>query len=131
MKTFALVLLMSIRLIGLVLIVLGFGFWSHHWYPAVTTHMRLGEFLILLLWIVAVLALRAKVSGVLVATAFVWGFLTVYVGMHMNQWLPGAAHEAIRVIHFVIGLGAIGLAEALGGRIKRSPALNRPASAIV
>lgn len=131
MKTILVVLLMSIRLIGLVLIVLGFGFWSHHWYPAVTTHMHLGEFLVLLLWVVAVLALRAKVSGVLVAVAFIWGFLTVYVGMHMNQWLPGPAHEAIRVIHFVIGLGAIGLAEVLGGRMKRNRAFVRPAGVVV
>jgi hypothetical protein len=69
--------------------------------------------------------MRARVPLGLIAAAFVWGFLTVYVGMNMNQWLPGPAHEAIRVIHFVIGLGTIGFGEVLGGRIKRSPLLAR------
>jgi hypothetical protein len=125
MKTLANVLVMLIRVIGLVLLVLGFGFWSRHWYPAVPIHMRLGELLVLLLWVLTGLAMRARVPLGLIAAAFVWGFLTVYVGMNMNQWLPGPAHEAIRVIHFVIGLGAIGFGEVLGGRIKRSPFLAR------
>jgi hypothetical protein len=33
--------------------------------------------------------------------------------------LPGRSHEIIRVVHFLIGLMAIGLSESLASRIKR------------
>jgi hypothetical protein len=39
--------------------------------------------------------------------------------MTMGRMLPGPAHEVVRVLHFLIGLGAIGLAETIGGKIKR------------
>jgi hypothetical protein len=119
MKTTVQVLQMCVRVLALVLLVLGFGFWARQWYSLVPLHMRLGEFLVLLLWIIAILAIRAKVSRGLIAVAFVWGLLTVYFGMNMNYWVPGRAHEVIRVVHFLIGLGTIGLAEALSGRIKK------------
>jgi len=38
----------------------------------------------------------------------------------MGGLLPGSAHEVIRVVHFLFGLGAIGMVEIIGGRIKRA-----------
>jgi hypothetical protein len=79
----------------------------------------MGVVFVFLLWAMAAFGASAKVSPALVVTAFVWGLLVLYFGMSMGRFLPGRAHEVIRVLHFLIGLGAIGLLESLGARIKR------------
>lgn len=109
----------AVRVLGVVLIVLGFLFWSRHAYNLVPLHMWLGVALIVLLWILAIVAAKARVSGVLVIVAILWGVLVIAFGMNMGGWLPGPAHEIIRVVHFLIGLTAIALSESLSARIKR------------
>ncbi len=120
MKPAVMILQNAIRLIGLVLIVLGFLFWAKQALYLLPLHMRLGVTEVVLLWAMAVLALRARVSSALVIAALLWGLLTAAFGMKMGSLLPGRAHEIIRVLHFLIGLGAIGLAESLAARIKRN-----------
>lgn len=109
----------AVRLIGLILIVLGFLFWSGHSFDLVPLHMRLGETLSALLWILAILALIARLNPVIPAIAILSGALVVVFGMNMGELLPGPAHEVIRVLHFLIGLAAIGLSEMLAARLKR------------
>ena len=120
MKNVTIVLQNAIRALGLILIVLGFLFWTGHSYSLVPVHMGLGETLVLLLWILAILAARARVKTGLVVAAILWGLLTVIFGFTMGRFLPGRAHEAIRVLHFLIGLMAIGFSEMMAARIKRS-----------
>jgi hypothetical protein len=120
MKTAAVIVQYAVRLLGLVLIVLGFLFWSRAAFSLIPLHMRLGETLVALLWILALLGIRAKARAGLIAAAILWGLVVVAFGMNMGGFLPGRAHEVIRVAHFLIGLGAIGLSESLGARIKRA-----------
>ena len=112
----------AVRVLGLVLIALGFLFWTHHSYNLVPLHMRLGEMLAGLLLILAVLGIAARLSPALCITAILCGLLVVIFGMNMGPLLPGPAHELIRVLHFLLGLAAIALAESLAARIKRSRA---------
>ena len=114
-----------VRVLGVVLIILGFLFWSGHSFEFVRLHMNLGVTLVVLLWILAGIGIGAKVKPGLVVAAILWGLLTVFFGMTMGRFLPGRAHEMIRVAHFLIGLGAIGLAESLGARIKRASPVPR------
>lgn len=125
MKSLTIVLQNLGRLLGLTLLILGFLFWSHHSYSLVPLHMGLGVGFVILLWAIAVLGMRAGVSSGLVIFALLWGLLVIGFGMTMGRLLPGSAHEAIRVLHFLIGLGAIGLLESIGARIKRSVAAVR------
>lgn len=118
MKTATLILQNLVRLLGLILLGLGIQFWMGRGFQYVRWHMRLGELLIVLLWILAWIGLRAGVRQRLVLIAIVYGFIVFLFAMNMGGLLPGRAHEAIRVIHFLLGLGAIGFAEALGKRIK-------------
>src|ERR1700693_322594 len=121
MKTAAVIVQNAVRVLGLALIVLGFLFWSRTAFSLIPLHMRLGETLVALLWILAILGIRAKASAGLIAASIIWGFVVVGFGMTMGRFLPGRAHEVIRVAHFLIGLGAIGLSESLAARIKRVP----------
>jgi hypothetical protein len=119
MKIAARLIQSAIRVLGLMLLVLGFMFWSGRSLEMVPVHMRLGEILVSLLWILAAMGLRAGVKPGLVLGAMLYGVIVVAFGLRMGTFLPGRAHEAIRVLHFLIGLGAIGLAESIGVRIRR------------
>lgn len=112
----------AVRVLGLILLVLGFMFWSGHSLELVPMHMRIGEILIGLLWILAAIGLRAGVRPGLALGAIVYGFFVVAFGMRMGGLLPGDAHVVIRVAHLLIGVGAIGLVEMIGAKIKRGAA---------
>lgn len=122
MKTTATVLQMLIRITGVVLIILGGLFWSHSALRWLGVHMVLGFILVLALWALALVGVRARVSTGMVGVALVWGLLVVVVGVEQASLMPGPSHWVIQVIHLVLGLGAMGLGEALGARIKRRPA---------
>jgi hypothetical protein len=122
MKIATLVIQNAVRVLGLVMIVLGLLFWSGRSFDLVSVHMRFGEVLVGLLWILAGMGLRAGVRPGLAIGAIVYGLFVVAFGMNMGGFLPGRAHEVIRVAHLLIGLGAIGVAETIGARIKRGMA---------
>ena len=119
MKLAARIIQNAIRLLWLVMLVLGFQFWMGRALSMIPLHMRLGETLVALLWILAGIGIRAGVRlpfalGVIAYGAFVVGF-----GMTMGRMLPDA-HEIVRVLHLLIGIGAIAGAEVIGGKIKRA-----------
>jgi hypothetical protein len=109
----------GIRVLGLFLLVLGFMFWSGRSFEMVPVHMRFGEVLVSLLWILAAIGLRAGLKPALVLGAMLYGVIVLAFAFRMGTFLPGRAHEAIRVLHFLLGVGAIGLAESIGVRIRR------------
>ena len=119
MKTAVVIVQNAVRLLGVALIVLGFLFWSRTAFSLIPLHMRLGETLVALLWILAIIGIRAKAPAGLIAAAILWGLVVIAFGMTMGGFLPGRAHEVIRVAHFLFGLGAVGLSESLAARIKR------------
>src|SRR5204862_463201 len=103
-----------------ILIALGIMFWSGRSFELVPIHMRIGEVLVGLLWVLAGIGMRAGVKPGLALGAIFYGVIVVAFGMRMGTFLPGGAHEIIRVLHLLLGLGAIGFAESLSARIKRS-----------
>jgi hypothetical protein len=119
MKITVTVLQWAVRILAILLIAMGVEFWLGRSFSLLPVHMRMGEVLILLLWILAFLGLGRGVKAGLAIGAIVYGFFTVFFAMYMGNLVPGPAHEAIRVLHLLIGLGALGLAEMIGGRIKR------------
>jgi len=111
-----------VRVLGLILLALGFMFWSGRSFEYIPLHMRLGEILVSLLWIIAAMGMRAGVKPGMVLGAMFYGLIVVAFGMRMGGLMPGSAHEVIRVLHFLFGLGAIGLVEMIGAKIKRGGA---------
>src|ERR1700677_2766750 len=108
-----------IRIAWLAALVLGLLIWSGRLGGALNVHMTLG-------WVVAaallILAVYGLVSGVripLAIASLVWAPLTVYVGVMQNQLMPGSSHWMIETIHLLLGVGAIGMAEALPGGTTR------------
>ena len=123
MKTVATVIQMLVRVAGLTQIVLGVLFWIGNALTLIPLHMLIGSVLVLLLWTLAGMSLWAGVNRGRAVLAFGWGLIVVALGMTQNQILPGSAHWVIQVVHLLVGLAAIGMAEGLAAGIKQTRTL--------
>jgi hypothetical protein len=119
MRTATLVIQILVRLIGLIMIILGLLFWTGNALALIPVHMLLGLVLVILLWSLAVLGARAGVGAGLAGLGMAWGLIVVALGMMQNQLLPGEFHWVIKVLHLLVGIAALGLAERLAAAIKR------------
>jgi hypothetical protein len=108
----------TVRGSGVVLIVLGAVIWTGHGDQLVDVHMTFGILLVLGLWTLAFLGARAGLPVGLVVVAFAWGLIAPALGLTQANILNNGWHWVIQVIHLLIGLGAIGIAEQLGRRIR-------------
>lgn len=106
------------RLCGVTVLVLGLLFWAGRALPLVTLHMTLGAILVLALWTLAGLAFRAGVDRATVAIAIAWGFVLPILGVVQLSLPPGGGYGFIRVLHLIVGIGAIAQAESLARRIR-------------
>src|SRR5215212_1236842 len=113
MKTATTVIQMLIRLIGVIMIILGLLFWTGNALTLIPVHMLLGLVLVLLLWALSFLGVRAGVQIGFVALVIVWSLILPALGMTQNELLPGTWHWIIQVLHLLVGVGAIGIAERL------------------
>lgn len=110
--------LMTVRFTGLVLIVLGVLFWVGQAHALIPVHMLLGLILVVALWLLGTLAARAGAGMGFVLFTALWGLIVLALGMAQTRIVPGPWHWTIQVLHLLVGLAAMGLAEALGKRIR-------------
>ena len=115
--------LMGLRAIFLVNLVLGILFWTGHEASSVVLiHMLLGIIFVVLLWLVGVFtALRTGSIGLQLAT-FVTGLVIAIFGLAQRSILPGTNHGIIQVIHLLLALVGLGVAEMCAGRVRRATA---------
>jgi hypothetical protein len=119
---------MSVRASGVVLLILGVIFWTGNLDSLHLVHILLGLLLVLGLWTLAFLGARAGAPAAIVVVSVVWGLITPALGLTQENILTGGWHWVIQVLHLLVGLGAIGLAEQLARMIKaRTAAAARPA----
>jgi hypothetical protein len=83
--------------------------------PSVRLHMALGCIVVLALAILALWALAARIRIPAAIAALFWAAATIYVGLMGNRGTTG------EIIHVLLGIGAIGLAEMLAAAISRKP----------
>jgi hypothetical protein len=110
--------LMVVRTLGLIQLGLGVLFWTNNALNLIPLHMLIGLGFVLALWVVAGLGLRAGGHAGLASATLGWGLLVLVLGMTQMQMLPGDLHWIVEVVHLGVGLAAMGLAEALGRRIR-------------
>lgn len=113
---------MLIRLTWLILIILGVLFWAGRSLNMLPVHIVVGLIFALLIWVLAFLAIRAKASPGLAGLNVVWAVVVLVLGMTQNRLLVGDGHWIIQVLHLFVGIVAIGLAESLAAKIKRTMA---------
>jgi len=108
-----------IRLTWLVLLVLGIVLWTGHAPGLVLAHQLAGIGFVLLLWVLGYLGLRSDATRGLALANCIWGLVVLTLGAAQTQLLSGNLHWIVRVLHLLVGIAGIGLAEALAGRIRR------------
>ncbi len=127
MSRFVKVVLWIVRLTFLVSLVLGIILWTGHGYEYLKLHMWLGFVITFALLALVVLSLLARVRPVLPLIALLWAVALPVLGIAQLKIVPGANHWTIQVIHALLGVGAIGLAEVLGKRASNAvPSELRP-----
>ena len=105
-----------VRLCAVIQIVLGVLFWTDTATGLVPLHMLVGFVLVLALATLVVAGARAGVDRRLVAIAAVWVVLVPVFGLSQDSLLVGSAHWVVEVLHLLVGLAAVGQAEALATR---------------
>lgn len=115
-----------ISLSGTALLVLGILFWLGYALEYLKVHMDLGVVLVLCLWLLVVLAFRARVSTALTLLVLFWSLLTPAFGVLQMRLLPGEYHWVIRTLHLVIGFAAVGLGHILAKRLVTTEPLASP-----
>ncbi|WP_161882533.1 hypothetical protein [Deinococcus alpinitundrae] len=109
-----------IRIAGLVALGLGLTFWSGSGYGLLSAHQGLGYLVSIALLLMAVLGFGQRVSPGLLILAIIWSLVVPGVGSSQLKMLPGDLHWVIQVFHLLLGVGAIGLGEAIAGRAQRA-----------
>jgi len=105
--------LMLLRLAFAVQIVVGVAMWAGYWTSLVGLHMAVGSLFVLLLWIVAAIALVRRRAVGLALFAIVWGIVLAGFGMAQRGIMVGDAHWVIRIVHLLIAMAAMPMAERL------------------
>ena len=110
-----------VRIGVLIQLVSGIVFWTGNADNFQIAHIIIGILVVLALWTLGIAqGMQGGSFGLALAT-FVVGFLLALVGLFQKQWLVDN-HWIIQVIHLLLGLSAIGLAEMIGGRYRRMTA---------
>jgi uncharacterized integral membrane protein len=109
-------------------VVVGLGLWNGRWYSLVDAHRTVGIVYVLLLWVLAIIALVQRRSVKVALFGIVWGFVIVALGFAQQGILIGDLHWIVRVVHLIVGLAAMPIAERLAPRIRATtakPAVSR------
>lgn len=106
------------RLDGIGALILGIVLWTGS--PRLLTiHILAGFILCLTVLLLGVLGFFARVRPAIPIVAIAWALLVPYVGFAQMKFLGGSSRVIIQVIHLLIGICAIGIAEMLAAKIKR------------
>jgi hypothetical protein len=119
MQTATVITRWVVRIAGLTQIVLGLMFWSGYALLLIPLHMLIGMVLVLGLWFLVVFASRAGLHQGLVALAFLWGLVLPVFGVTHIGLFPGEWHWVVRLVHLLLGIGALYLAERLAEHVLR------------
>lgn len=106
------------RIVGIIVLILGIILWTGS-LGLLKIHILTGFIMSVTMLFIGLVGFFSRVKPALPIIAIVWAALLPYVGFAQFNFLPGAGHIVIQVIHLVIGICAIGIAEALAAKIKR------------
>ena len=106
-------LMMFMRIEMLLQIIVGIGLWTGHFYSLVNVHRAIGVLFVLALWTIAVIAMVQRRNVGLAAFGIAWGVLVAGLGFSQQGILMGDLHWVVRVLHLVIGVASMPIAEKL------------------
>lgn len=112
MNTLVKALLFIARLLVAIQLVLGALIWLGNT-SLVQVHVVQGGLFVLCMWALAIIALFALPRRGLPLLALLMGGVILWFGVAQRTFLIGSAHWAIRILHLLLGVSAMGLIEPL------------------
>ena len=112
-------LIMVARICWVLQLALGSIFWTGRITSLVPLHILIGLIFVLALWALAIAALQAGSSGTMAWVTIVWGLVVLLFGLGQTMILVSDAHPIIQILHLLVGIAALGLAEDLARGLRR------------
>ena len=110
-----------VRIGGVLLLLSGLLFWTGDAPRSlVPVHMLIGVLLVLALIAMAVLGAQWGVPMGLAIGAVVLALIVLALGWTQTSLVPGSTHWVIQALHLILGMAAVGIGEAIGGRVRRA-----------
>jgi hypothetical protein len=119
MRTAANVSLLLIRILAAIEIILGIIIWFGAADAFIPVHIVGGVILVFSLWSLAIASARLGVKLRFVVFTMLWGLMVAILGLIQDQLVPDQGHWIIQVVHLLVGLSLIGLAQRLAMLIKQ------------
>jgi hypothetical protein len=69
--------------------------------------------------VLAIAALQAATSSTMAWVTIVWGLVVLLFGLAQTKILVSEAHPIVQILHLLVGIAALGLAEDLGRGLRR------------
>ena len=110
---------MVIRGSGLIQLILGLMVWAGKIEVLTLIHILVGAILTIALLLLIYQAQRAGVTRGLVILAVVWAVVLPVWGLAQEKILPETFLWLSQLLHVLCGLGAIGIGEMLGVRMRK------------
>lgn len=114
MRYAAIVARWTVRITGILQILVGIGIWSGQALGLIPFHMMSGSLFVLALLVLGGLSIAARRRVGLGVFGILWGIGVAGFGMAQMGLMVGAAHWVIRTLHLLVGLAAMGIADRLG-----------------
>jgi quinol-cytochrome oxidoreductase complex cytochrome b subunit len=110
-----------VRICGVLLLLSGLLFWTGDApRTLVPLHMLLGVILVVALIVLAVLGAQSGAPMGLAIGAVVLALVVLALGWTQTSLMPGGTHWIIQGLHLILGMAAVGIGEAIGGRVRRA-----------
>jgi hypothetical protein len=117
---------MVVRFVGGLLLILGLAFWITQNANLVLFHLLLGILFVLAVITLAILAALSKGPKSSVILVLGLGLVQPFLGLSQASILPGSLHWIVHVVHLLVGIASIGLAEVLVRQVNaRQPVKRR------
>jgi hypothetical protein len=109
-----------VRITGVLLLILGLLIWTEGAASLIGIHMLIGLVLVIGLLVLAGVAVPLGGPVGFAATVAVLSIVMLVFGMTQASILPGPNHWIVQVVHLLLGMAVVGMAEGLGGRVRRA-----------
>ncbi len=105
-----------LRIAFLLALAIGVALWTGHGFTLLRFHMWLGFLAAFDLLALVVYGFLSRINPALPIIALLWAIALPVIGIAQMKIMLGPNHWVIEVVHLILGLGAIGLGEALSKR---------------
>jgi hypothetical protein len=116
---------MVVRFVGGLLLILGLAFWVTQNANLVLFHLLFGILFVLSVLALAVLAALSKAPKSSVILMLGLGLIQPFLGLSQASLLPGSQHWIVHVVHLLVGITTIGLAEVMVRQVKANQTLKK------